>query len=420
MNTAISMLGFTVVALALVYVAGLVLHLASARMRTAAFHDAERALLEQRAQRLSNQLTVLGEQGGAGAAWAGARKFVLTGKVLEAENICSFYFAPHDGRPLPPFLPGQYLTFNLQIPGQTKQVTRCYSLSDSPSHPDYYRVTIKRLAPPPGREDQPPGVGSTFFHHGLQSGDIVDVRAPAGNFHLDTSHPAPVVLIAGGIGLTPVLSMLNHIVESGSQRDTWFFYGVRNSSEHAMKEHMREIANEHPNVHLHVCYSDPEPDDRPGADYDHAERVSVDMFKRLLPSNNFDFYVCGPPPMMDSIVQGLKEWGVPKEKIHFEAFGPASVKTVSKPQTAVGAMSVTFARSGKVLSWTGDHGSLLEFAEANGIAMESGCRAGNCGTCQTAVRAGAVEYLNEPGAPPPDGSCLTCISLPRGDLSLDA
>lgn len=420
MNTVISVFGFAVIALALAYVVALVAHLVSQHLKTKAFHDAERELLQQRARRLANPLTVLGEQGGAGgAAWAGFRKFVLTGKVLEAENICSFYFAPHDGRALPPFLPGQYLTFHLQIPGQTKQVTRCYSLSDSPSHPDYYRVTVKRLAPPPGRDDQPPGLGSTFFHHGLQSGDIVDVKAPAGQFYLETSHPTPVVLIAGGIGLTPVLSMLNHIVETGSLRDTWLFYGVRHSGEHAMKEHIREVANEHPNVHLHVCYSDPAPDDRPGVDYDHAERVSVDLFKRLLPSSNYDFYICGPPPMMDSLVQGLQAWGVPKDKIHFEAFGPASVKTVAKPQAA-GAVTVTFARSGKALTWMGEHGSLLDFAEAHGIAIESGCRAGNCGTCQTAVRAGAVEYLHDPGASVEQGSCLACIALPRGDLSLDA
>lgn len=418
-NTAISMLGFVVIALTLAYVVTLIFHLVSDRIQAGAFHEAERRLLQERAQRLAHPLTTLAERG-VDAAWSGYRKFVLTGKVLEAENICSFYFAPHDGQPLPPFLPGQYLTFNLHIPGLPKPVTRCYSLSDSPNHPDYYRVTVKRLAPSPGREDQPPGLVSTFFHHGLQSGDIVDVKAPGGHFHLDIGHHGPVVLVGGGVGLTPVLSMLNYVVESGTTREIWYFYGVRNSGEHAMKEHIREIAKQNPNVHLQVCYSDPLPEDRQGEDYDHPGHVSVDLFKRTLPSNNFDFYICGPPPMMDAIVNGLTEWGVPKDKIHFEAFGPASVRKVSKTVSAGAGVRVTFARSGKALKWEGGHESLLEFAEANGIPMDSGCRAGNCGTCITAIREGQIEYLNEPGAEVAEGSCLTCISVPKSDLSLDA
>ena len=357
------------------------------------------------------------------AAWSGVRKFVLQGKVLECEGVCSFYYAPHDGQPLPPFLPGQYLTFQLNIPGVAKPVTRCYSLSDSPNHPDYYRVTVKQIPPPRNAPDAPPGLVSGYFHQQLQAADIVDVKAPGGHFYLDVEHPGQVVLIGGGIGLTPALSMLNYIVASGSARETWMFYGIRNGTEHVMKDHIQQIADQHENIHLHVCYSNPDDVDHAGVDYHHAERVTVDLFKRLLPSNNYDYYMCGPGPMMDSVTIDLAAWGVPKSKIHFEAFGPATVKRVSHADTeTIGAsgFKISFSRSNKELKWDGISGSILEFAEANDIEMDSGCRAGNCGTCITAIRSGSVEYLSEPGAPIEDGSCLTCISIPKSPITLDA
>lgn len=361
-------------------------------------------------------------------SWNGYRKFEVRRKVEEGGDICSFYFAPHDGRPLPPYEPGQYLTFGLDIPGQAKQVVRCYSLSDSPNHPDYYRCSIKRVPPPRDKPDVPPGLSSNFFHDQVQEGDILDVKAPGGHFFLDTSKQTPVVLIGGGIGLTPVLSMLNHIVESGSKRETWFFYGVTHSGEHIMRDHLGSIARENENVHLCVCYSRPNDSDVEGEHFHHTERVSVDLFKRLLPSSNYDFYLCGPPPMMNSIVSDLEAWGVPEKHIHFEAFGPATVKRtqteVNKEATQASAASaglqVSFARSGKTLDWDPSVGSILDFAEANGIDIDSGCRAGNCGTCITAIKDGDVEYLNPPGAEPEAGSCLACISVPKGNIALDA
>ncbi len=236
----------------------------------------------------------------------------------------------------------------------------------------------------------------------------------------------PIVLVGGGVGLTPVLSMLNAVVESGSQRETHFFYGVVNGGDHAFKDHLQEIARENENVNLHVCYSNPADDDVEGEDYHHGERVSVDLFKRELESNNYDFYICGPPPMMSSLVGGLEEWGVPDASINFEAFGPASIKKTSDGgvQDAVPdgpSFNVKFARTGKSVSWSADRGSILDIAEANGVVnISSGCRAGNCGSCITAIKVGEVDYLNPPGSTAEDGSCHTCISVPKSNLVIDA
>jgi uncharacterized protein len=409
--------------LALAYL-GLLVHGAYRRQaRLAQLHEEERALLKARLERINVVLPLAASQ--QSEAWSGWRKFRVDGKVLEAESVCSFYLAAHDGRPLPAYLPGQYLTFRLRIPAgaRMQKVTRCYSLSDSP-HPDYYRVTIKRIAPPPDKPDLPPGLASCHFHDAIQVGDILDVKAPAGHFHLDVEHHGPVVLIGGGVGLTPVLGMLNYLASAPGNREAWFFYGVRNGREHVMKDHLREIASQHHNIKLAVCYSDPLPEDRLGEDYQHAERVSVELFKKVLGVNNFEFYVCGPPPMMESLTRDLGEWGVPEERIHFEAFGPASVRKVAQVTqaalpSAAGGFEVAFARSNRKIAWSGSS-SLLEFAEANGVRIDSGCRAGSCGTCATAVRDGEVHYLRKPDAEVEKGSCLACIAVPKGALTLDA
>ena len=355
-------------------------------------------------------------------SWDGYRKFVLQRKIQQAHNICSFYLVPHDRKPLPPFKPGQYLTFKLNIPGLNKPLVRCYSLSQSPNHRDYYRVSIKKILPPPDRPEVLPGSASTFFHDQLREGDILDVKAPSGKFFLDLTKEVPVVLIAGGIGITPLLSMLNSITEGGSKREVWFFYGVRSGNQHFMKEHLAQLNREFDNLHLQVCYSQPTDKEVLGRDYDHAGYVSVNLLRRLLPSSNYEFYICSPPHMMGSVTRDLKAWGVPDDKIFFEFFGPATVKETAPPAAAASppGIKVTFAKCGKSCVWNPKVGSLLEFAEENGVTLDFGCRAGNCGTCLTAIKSGEVTYMTMPGEMPEAGSCLTCISVPKSDLTLDA
>jgi uncharacterized protein len=354
--------------------------------------------------------------------WSGTRKFRLERRVLECADICSFYLQAHDKKPLPHFRPGQYLTFELEMPGRQKQIIRCYSLSDRPRS-EYYRVTIKRIGSPLENPSVAPGIASNLFHDRLKEGDIVDVRAPSGHFCLDANEQLPLVLIGGGVGITPLLSMLNEIVETGSKRETWFFFGVRNSDEHAFKEHVERLARGHNNIRLHVCYSRPGEQDVLGKDYHHCGRVSIDLLKKLLPSNNYDFYICGPGAMMENLAIGLKEWNVPPHKIHSEAFGPASLKktaSVTEHQQPGIEIAVHFSRSGQKLPWKGHLESLLDLAETANIVIDSGCRAGNCGTCKVSIKSGRVKYLKDPGCDVEAGACLTCCSVPETEIVLDA
>jgi len=361
------------------------------------------------------------------AAWSGFRSFRVERKVVEdaAQSICSFYLVPEDGKALPSFLPGQFLTFRLDIPtdeGSSEQIIRCYSLSDAPGL-NYYRVSIKRVPPPAGC-DVPAGRSSNHFHDRVGVGDLLQVRAPGGHFHIDRSE-APVVLIGGGIGITPMLSMLNWCLTEQPGREVWLFYGVRHGRELVMKERLAALAAAHPNFHLRLCFSDPLAEDQADSDYHHAGRVDVPLLRTQLPLKPYHFYICGPTPMMESLVVALEDWGVPDAHIHFEAFGPASIKrrsvaNVPKTETTASSIVVNFAKSGKQLAWQPASGSLLEFAEANGIAVDSGCRAGGCGTCQTTISSGEVAYHQAPDYDPEPGTCLLCVCAPKSSVTLEA
>lgn len=348
-----------------------------------------------------------------GAAWEGFRDFRVARRVFEdgSRSICSFHLVPTDGQPLPEFLPGQFLTFRLDPGEGSKPVTRCYSLSDRPGL-DHYRVSIKRVSPP--------GVSSRHFHDHVREGDVLAVKAPGGHFYLERGN-SPVVLVAGGIGITPMVSMLNATLANGSKREIWLFYGLRDGSEHVMKEHLQGLAREHPNFRLHVCYSRPAATDIEGIDYHHRGHVDITLLRLTLALRPYDFYICGPRAMMETLVPALEEWGVPEQRIHYEAFGPASLAKPARqaaPEASGPAVAVTFARSDRTLSWDGSAGSLLEFAERNGVRVDSGCRAGSCGSCQTRIEAGEVEYLQAPDYEPEPGTCLLCVSRPKRDLVL--
>ena len=402
--------------------------------RAAVEFSGTRKAMERRRQELDEHLRGVSQarrldqerqQGG----WSGIRKFRVEKTVDEAKDCRSFYLVPHDGKAIPMFKPGQYLTFKLRVPNQPKDVVRCYSLSDSPLERNHYRITVKRLDPPPKAPDAPPGVSSNFLHREVHEGDILDVRAPGGHFYLDLTQRRPVVLIAGGVGITPVYSMLRALVDSDDPREIWFFYGLRNASEYCYKEILESIAAEHDNVHLRVCFSNPDGSEGSSPDYRMDQRVSTDLMKQELPSNNYVFHICGPPPMMQSLTEGLDEWGVPEEDVRTEAFGPASVKKTEKAEVVAEAAEATqagityqveFKRSGKTLEWKGDVDNLLEFAEDNGLSLDYGCRAGGCGTCTTAVKSGKFEYVREPDAEADEGCCLACVARPKTDLVLDA
>jgi len=364
------------------------------------------------------------------AAWAGWREFRVAQRAFEdaAQSQCSFYLQPVDGEPLPAFRPGQFLTFALDVTPRpsdgaspSRAITRCYSLSDRPEAA-HYRVTIKRVPAPAGHPELAPGLSSSHFHDHVRVGDILRVKAPAGHFFIDPDPAVPVVLIGGGIGITPMMSMLRWCMARQPQRVVHLYYGLRNSREHAFRQQLEEYAASHPALHLNIVYSRPGESDLMGRDYQHEGHVDVELLRRTLPHGRHQFYVCGPPAMMETLVPALAAWGVPVDDIRYEAFGPASVKLHGAPAaapTAIG-VEVRFQRSGRTLTWDAKDESLLDFAERHGIEVESGCRSGGCGSCETRLVEGSVHYDHAPDHDVAPGHCLLCVGRPSSSLVLEA
>jgi ferredoxin-NADP reductase len=351
-------------------------------------------------------------------AWTGVRPFRVSAVVDESENCRSYYLVPEDGRPLPRFEPGQYLTFHLPTADPARPLVRCYSLSERPRE-DFYRVTIKRVAPPADRQEVPAGRGSGYFHREVKPGARLDAEAPQGAFFLDPTDDSPVVLIGAGIGVTPIMSMVASLVHARDARPIYLFAGFRHSRVQPFRARLAEFKADAANLVLDVSYSRPLAGDLHGRDFDHRGHVDLARLRRVLPSSNFRYYVCGPAAMMQSLVPTMLDWGVPAEHIRYEAFGPATVRGLSG-EASTAPCDVQFARSGRAVRWTGAENSLLELAEQNGVPVESGCRAGSCGQCRVMIAAGRVTHAKQPGVPLVDGECLACIARPQGDVVVDA
>lgn len=338
----------------------------------------------------------------------------------ESEIISSFYLRRVDGKPLDPWIPGQFLPIRVTIPGEAQPALRTYTLSTTPN-PEHYRLSIRR------RDDD--ASVSRFLHEHGKPGLRIDAMTPRGKFTLTSGSGRPVVFVSGGVGITPMIAMINHLVEEGQRtgefRPCWFVHGTNNGRVHAFARHVRDLAAQHPAMKVHIRYSQPGNDDRLGVTHDGEGHVTIDVLKQLLPLNDYDFYLCGPPPFMQSLYDGLTGIGVRRDRIHYKSFGsgtalrpeakaeaPARVR-----QPGDGAVPVRFAKSAVTAEWSRDKGTLLEFAESIGLAPVFGCRSGICGTCATRIASGAVDYIEEPLAPRGDGQVLLCCSVPAGEAA---
>lgn len=246
--------------------------------------------------------------------WRGFRRFIVERKVKESNVITSFYLKPEDGNEIASYLPGQYITVRVKPEGQSFTHLRHYSLSTSPGHA-YYRISVKREE---AMADRPAGIVSTYLHDDVHEEDFLELSAPAGEFTLDQSGELPVVLISGGVGLTPMVSMLETLLEQQPSREVVYIHAARNGSQHAMKEHINQLTQDHPALRSYLVYEAP----AAGESCDKTGFIDLPWLQSVADSNA-DFYFCGPAPFMQAVNRALKQWGVPAERIHFEFFGPA-------------------------------------------------------------------------------------------------
>jgi nitric oxide dioxygenase len=252
--------------------------------------------------------------------WNGYRRFVVDRKVAESDIVTSIYLVPEDGGALPAFMPGQYATVRIDHP-TTPTSPRNYSLSDRPGT-GYFRFSVKREGR--GAGDAPLGLISNHLHDCVQVGDVLELGPPCGEFTLDAASAdgRPIVLISGGIGITPMLSMWNDLAHRGWSGPVHFVHAARNSRVHAFADEVRAVAATRPNFKVNVLYDEPLADDLSRGRCDSEGQVNVHFLSSLVDLNEAEFYFCGPKPFMASLYAGLLGAGASDARIHFEFFGP--------------------------------------------------------------------------------------------------
>lgn len=378
------------------------------------------------------------------------RDYRVLEKQRESEVITSFVLQPVDGV-MPPYQPGQYLVFRLEIDGQT--VLRNYSVSGDPDCTERLRISVKHEKAPAG-SSVADGLASSYLHQQVQPGDVLSAAGPMGEFVLDESSQRPVVLLSGGVGQTPLLAMLHRLLKR-SQRKVYVIHACDNSAVHAFADEMRELVAQREGVQLYFCYRNPTEDDEQAGLHHVAGLITREQFQRWLPLDDYEFYLCGPSAFMQSNYGVLRSLGVARERIHYEFFGPATVlentlagdvaASVVQPETGPAVLgggatasasapeslaavdeivtdvtqTVTFLPDGRQAQWHEDCPSLLDLAEETGLSPDFNCRAGLCNTCMCTLVSGEVDYFEEPLDPVPEGKVLLCCSRPRGPVAVE-
>ncbi len=339
------------------------------------------------------------------------RDFIIEQIVTESETIKSFYLRRADGLSVDIYLPGQYVSLRVKPSLAGRELIRTYTLSNRPGK-DYFRLTIKR---------EKTGLVSTYLHDKLKEGDRIEVSKPTGNFYLSTDNTKPVVLLSGGVGITPMLSMAEYLATERPGRKLFFLHTSRNKSVQPMLTRLRELASGQPDWHLSVFHSEPLESEQPGVDYDHPGRISKAYLAAVLPGTDVEVYLCGPFPFIETMYQYLTGMGVREENICYEFFGEGqqlgSKPLFSTPETA--GFKITFNASRTQISWDNRYPSILEAAEAAGLTPVFSCRMGTCASCETTLLKGTVEYDPEPFVEVPESKLLLCCAKPVSDLEID-
>ncbi|WP_145421062.1 NO-inducible flavohemoprotein [Planctomycetes bacterium K23_9] len=269
---------------------------------------------------IDREADVYSDQADAPGGWSGYRDFFVERKQEESDVVTSFYLKPSDGGQVRDFVPGQYITLKVDHP-DTPTSPRNYSLSDAPGQ-SHYRISVKRESPT--NATTPDGLISSYLHDQVRQGDVLQIGPPCGEFVLDVSQSidTPVVLIAGGIGVTPLLSMAKSLVQSQPSTQVYFMQAARNSSVHALGEEVESLKTSASNVQTHVIYDQPLDDDVASGKCDSAGLIDTDLIREWAPVADAQFYFCGPKPFMQNVASILNELGVDESRIHFEFFGP--------------------------------------------------------------------------------------------------
>lgn len=354
-----------------------------------------------------------------------------TGKLLvrrifqETPDVKTFRLINPDGGSLPfTYLPGQFA--NLKIPLNGKTVRRSYTIASSPTHCDYLELTVKR---------EPQGLVSCYLNDVVKEGQFLEIEAPLGKFTFTGREAESVVLIGGGVGITPLMSAIRYLTDRGWPGEIFLLFSCRTPDEMIFGDELNYLHDRNPNFHLFVTMTRAEGLPWAGA----RGRISKELLNQSVPNIAARrVHICGPSAMIKELRQAAVELGLPPDQIKIEAFGPDKKETVSVvgaaapaappageptpqiPRTATA--TVTFAVSGKSALLPADT-PILDVADEIGVDIENSCRVGTCGTCKVKLLTGNVTMEVEEGLDPGDkekGLILACQAKSTGDVAVEA
>ncbi len=346
--------------------------------------------------------------------WSGYRDFVVDRIDDEVHGVRSLSLRPVGGGSLPAFEPGQHVSIRIDM-GVGAPVSRAYSLVGTARQPAAaYTVCVRDTQLGIDSDDPRPSV-STYLNTRIRVGDRIDVQMPGRTFIIPLHSTRPVVLYAGGIGITPFVTALETAASEGSTSDFLLLYNNRNGTTHVFRDRLHALRSALPGLAIIDIYSRAIDTETVGADFDAAGYMSADMVLEDWLRRRALHYICGNTAMIDTLSTHLIDRGVFAFDIFREIFRSPTIYRGSSDDK----FQITFSRSAKTLEWTGACGPLLPFAESFGISLPSGCRVGQCENCELKILSGEVLHLH--GSEPAEtGTCLSCQAVPTSNLLVDA
>ncbi|MEX0732193.1 MAG: 2Fe-2S iron-sulfur cluster-binding protein [Aquisalimonadaceae bacterium] len=349
------------------------------------------------------------------------REVRVTKKVAEADGATSYYLESASRQPLLPFLAGQHLALAVSGPEEHRtEDFRFYSLSAFSSLPRHYRITVKHGYDP---EDANPEAFSRRLNDHVEPGKTLYISPPAGTFTLPAKLERPLVLLSAGIGITPMMAMLQEIAARVPDHPVWFFHGAPDGETRLFGDELAELRPRLGRAHWHTCFSRPGSSDLVGRDYDTHGRITLETLRDNLPFDGYDFYLCGPDGFLNMLYSGLRNLGITSGQIHVESFGIGDSPEAGNETIASAALPVPrrvhFAQSDVTVLWQPDDGTLLDLARTAGIDARFSCRTGMCGTCRRPLTSGRGAYLRPVSAPQVNGTILLCSAVPASDVEID-
>ena len=356
------------------------------------------------------------------ANWRG---YLRVGSVVdETPNVKTFRLLSSAGERFLPFrfVPGQFLNLAFWIGGAS--MNRSYSISSSPTHREYVELTVRR---------EPRGAVSRHIVDLLRVGDQVEAGGPVGRFTFTGAEADSVVLIAGGVGVTPMLSITRYLTERSWPGDIFYIFACRTPADYMFAAVVAELQRVNPRLHVAVTVTSPEGTGWAGP----RGRITAELLTRTIPDlGSRRIHLCGPPAMMAAVKAILGELGVAPDHIKTEAFGavkpaPAAAGTSLKPTTPATGPLVSFSKNNKSARIREDlragdtppRQTILELSEELGIGIEFSCRVGTCGVCKVKMTSGEVDMEVQDALDADDkskGIILACQAKPTAEVAVEA